>query len=80
MSKYYTLPQVVAILNRQYDNVYYAVKSKKIPQSAAPRCIGKAMLFTAKQIDELKNFFNAKHNEARVEAELSRLLKEIEEL
>ena len=58
--KYYTLPQVVAKLNRQYDSVYYDVKAKKIPQSATPRVIGKNMLFTDKQIEVLRAYFDAK--------------------
>jgi hypothetical protein len=63
MTNYKTLPEVVAMLDATYSNVYYAVKTKRITN---PRCIGKAMLFTDKQIDTLREFFAKRKVEVKV--------------
>ena len=56
MTKYYTLPEVVAMLNERYDDVYYVVRIAH-NKVATPRCIGKAMLFTDKHIETLREYF-----------------------
>jgi hypothetical protein len=63
--RYFTMPEVVRMLGLDYDRVRYAVVSSRIVEPA--RQFGKARLFTAEQVEQLRNHFAQKQHEAEVQ-------------
>ena len=64
-TRYFTLPEVVRMLEQDYDRVRYAVVCSRVVDPA--RQFGKARLFTVEQVEVLRNYFAQKEQETKVQ-------------
>ena len=64
-TRYFTLPEVVRMLGQDYDRVRYAVVCSRVVDPA--RQFGKARLFTAEQVEVLRDYFAQKELETEAQ-------------